>query len=318
MCRFLITGGAGFVGRNLTNYLLRETDYNIVSMHRPTISKRINDQHHHNPRVKVIYHDLIKPINNKISQEIGNIDHIVHLAGLTQISKSVEDPINFINNNVIGTANLLEYATTVKNNHGLKKFLYLSTAEVFGPSPRGLIFQETSPYNPCSPYAATKIAAQELCMTYLNTHNIPSIIAYSMNTFGPYQNQQKFIPLLIQKISKEERVSINLDCEGAAPSRRNYLHVDDLCDAILYLIKNGIPGEKYTIAADEESNNLEIAKKISNILGKKINYNLTKKEKNSLSLPHLSGKKLRDLGWSPKRDLESGLKEMVEWMLKGV
>jgi len=309
MHRVLITGGSGFVGRNLIDFILRETEYEIVSMNRPKSGQYCENE----GRIKHIHHDLRSPINNRASIEIGKVDYIIHLAASTHTQRSIIDPISFVLDNVVGTANLLEFARQQASD--IKKLFYLSTAEVFGPSATGLIFKEDEAFRPSSPYAATKIGAQELCISYGNTYEVPVVIGHAMNAFGPHQSPQKFIPQTIQKILKGKRVIIHLNSAGAAPNRRNYLHVDDLCDAILFLAHNGVSGEKYNIAASEESDNLRLAQMIADLLGKELDHELADREKNSLALPRLSGEKLRNLGWQQKKTLREGMKELIEWTI---
>ncbi len=306
MHRILITGGGGFLGQSLVNFLLRETNYEIISMIRsPRPSFDPPD------RVKIVYHDLREPIGKSCSEKIGKIDYIVHFAAATDIKKSITNPMSFVLDNVVGTANLLEFAAT--NLDHLKQFLYFSTAEVFGKNRSGVISKEDDTPISYSPYAATKIGAQELCASYERTFKMPVVIAYAMNVFGPHQSQEKFIPLIIEKIRNGQTVLIQLNSAGTTPNRRNYLHVDDLCDAVLFLSRNGHSGEKYNIAAAEESDNLKIAQMVSSILGKKLKYQLVEQKENSLALPQLSGEKLVRLGWRQKKTLEGGLRELIEW-----
>jgi len=262
MCKILITGASGFLGRNLIDFFIRETEHKIVSMSRSNVSPFFVSD-----RVKTISYDLKKPINKKVATEIGKIDYIIHLAALTQAKESVNRPIDYVMNNIVGTANLLEFAR--HNAKDLRQFLYFSTAEIFGHSLPGVVLKEDQFPDPRSPYAATKLAAQELCMSYMNTYGLPIIITYAMNVFGPYQSEEKFIPLLNKKISKEEKVLIYLNAEKSGPKKRNYLYVEDLCNAIHFLNNHGVPGEKYNIASTEESDNLKIAQLISKLLGKK-------------------------------------------------
>jgi len=306
--KYLITGGAGFLGSSLIEYLLKETDHEMVSVERPTRPSKFQN----NSRVKVVYHDLREPLDESHTKEIGEVEYIIHFAASTSITKSIEDPESFVANNVLGTTYLLEFAR--KNSGRLKQFLYFSTAEVFGRKDPTAILNEDSPLESHSPYAATKIAAQEMCMSYKNSFNIPAIIVYSMNTFGPLQAKEKYIPLLVDQISNQEKVSIHLNAAATVPNRRNYLYVDDLCDAILFLNRYGSSGEKYIIAAPQESNNLELAQTVAGLLGEKLNYELVEQKENSLVLPHLSGEKLYQLGWAPKRTLKAGLKEYIEYM----
>ena len=307
MSRVLITGGGGFLGRNLIDFLLRKTGHEIVSINRTKDSPSTEPR----DRVRVVYHDLREAIDKKTSFEIGEVDYIIHLAAATCTKKSFVDPGNFIMDNVIGTTNLLEYVR--RHVRGLKSLFYLSSAEIYGQSSSKTIFSEGDMSSPSSLYAVTKICAQELCISYKNSFKIPVIIGYATNSFGPYQSPEKFIPSMIEKIMKGEKVSIHLNSEEATPSRRNYLHIDDLCDAIMFLVKRGIPGEKYNIAAKEESDNLKLAQMISKLLEKELNYELVEQKQNPLVHPRLSGEKLRKLGWQQKKSLEEGLRNLIDW-----
>ena len=310
MDTILITGGSGFLGRNLIDFLLRKTNYKIISIYRSIPTQPFKS----NKRLKNVYCDLRNRIDYQTIKEIGSVDHIIHLAGLTCAKKSFVEPVEAIDNNMVGTANLLEYVRHHVVN--LKQFLYFSTAEIFGSNSLTSIFKEDDPPNSNSPYAATKIGAQELCIAYKNTFGIPVVITYAMNSFGPHQSSDKFIPLLIRKISKGEKVFIHLNKKIDIPLKRNYLHIEDICGAILFLLKNGTPGEKYNIAAQKECDNLMLAQTIAKLLEKKLNYELIVQDHNILVHPRLSGEKLWRLGWYETKTLEEGLKEFVEWTTK--
>ena len=299
------------MGKSLIEFLLRETDYGIISLVRSHAQPQLS----YGGRVKVVSHDLREPIGKKCAAEIGEVTYIIHFAALTNIKESVVNPMDYILNNVHGTLNLLEFARTqIKYLH---QFLYFSTAEVFGRHGPSKVLKETDPLLSYSPYAATKIGGQELCLSYKNTFEIPVVITYAMNTFGLHQAPEKFIPSIIRKILKDEMVPIHSDRDGT-PHRRNYLSADDLCDAILFLSRHGISGEKYNIAANEESNNLKLAKTISRLLGKTLVYELVESEQNSAVLPRLGAEKLYNLGWHQKKTLEQGLKELItEYTSKG-
>jgi dTDP-glucose 4,6-dehydratase len=304
--KFLITGGAGFLGASLINYLLKETDHEIVSLERPNRQSRF----HNNSRVKVIYHDLRNPLEDDQVKDAVNIEYIIHFASLTDVGTSIKNPESFVVNNVLGTTHLLEFAR--KRTTQLKQLLYFSTAEIFGRPPVGEVLDEASALEAHSPYAATKIGAQEMCLSYKNTFNLPVVIAYVMNTFGPLQPKEKYVPLIVKKIIRGEKVAIHLNKNAAAPNRRNYLYVDDLCDAILFLNSHATVGEKYVVASPEESDNLKIAQIVASLLDEELNYELVKQGRNSLALPRLSGKKLHDLGWRPKKTLKEGLEEFIK------
>ena len=306
MSNFLITGGAGFLGASLIDYLLKETNHEIVSLERPSRQSKF----HNNNRVKVVYHDLCDPVEDDQIKNATDIEYIIHFASRTDVGTSIKNPESFVINNVLGTTHLLEFAR--KRTTQLKQLLYFSTAEIFGRPPIGEVLDEDSALEAHSPYAATKIGAQEMCLSYKNTFNLPVVIAYVMNTFGPRQPKEKYVPLIVKKIIRGEKVAIHLNKNAAAPNRRNYLYVDDLCDAILFLNSHATVGEKYVVASPEESDNLKIAQIVASLLDEELNYELVKQKRNSLALPRLSGKKLHDLGWRPKKTLKEGLEEFIK------
>jgi dTDP-glucose 4,6-dehydratase len=302
MYDILITGANGFVGKSLTDYLLKETECNIVSMQRSNpIMPKV-----HPKRVKIIYQDLRTSVSHDNISEIGDIKYIVHLAGANGFEN--KDTSRYIEDNVSGTLNLLEYS---KNLTNLEKVLYLSTAEVFGPPKPGFIFNEEDEKNPSSTYASTKLLAEDLCDLYNEIHDIPVLTAYAMNTFGPIQSRKKYIPLLIDKVSKGEEVDIYLDQTGEIPNRRNYLYIEDFCNAIWFLLNHGSAGEKYNIASRRETDNLELAESVSKLLNKNLIYKLVERKLCSPLLPQLSGEKLFKMGWQQKFSLEEGLKMMI-------
>ena len=206
--------------------------------------------------------------------------------------------------------------TSIKSNYlapparsfYLKQFLFFSTAESFGPSYDNRQFKEIDRSNAQSPYAATKAAAAEMCKMYFNVFSIPTVITYVMNVYGKNQAANKFIPKMVNLISKEEEVVLHAN---SGPDKRNYLHVDDVSSAICFLITNGVAGENYNIISDCYTNNLEIATIISNILQKELKFELAASNKHhTRSL--LDGTKLTDLGWRSKISLETGLRKYIK------
>jgi len=302
MDSILITGGNGFIGKSLTEYLLKETDLEIVSMHRTDSvdSAMISD------RVRTVYQDLSNPIQESVANEIGDVKYIVHLAGTSDFRD--ENPSRFLINNLTGTLNLMEYS---KHSTSVEKVLYLSTAEVFGSSNPGHVFKEDDIKSPSSIYATTKLGAESICRLYKEFYNVPVVTAYAMNTFGPFQSPHKFIPLLIEKIRNEEEVHIYMDQDGVNPSRRNYLYIDDFCDAMWFLLTHGSSGERYNIASEIEVDNLELAHMISTLLDMRLRYRLVERVPDSPLLPKLSGKKLFNMGWSQKTRLKDGLEKII-------
>jgi len=330
MTNVLITGGAGFVGHHIIKYLLDNTDFNIVSLDRLDFSGSLNRiseiTKYIDPdvkkRVRIVYHDLKSEFNDSLINLIGHVDIIYHLAASSHVTRSIKDPIEFINNNILGTANLLEYSRKLKT---LSKFIYFSTDEVFGPSKDGLPFYEWDRYNSCNPYSASKAAAEELCIAYENTYKLPIFITHTMNIYGERQNEEKFIPLLIKKISNNEIVDIHFDSSKNFIGKRCYLHALDVAHALLFLtnIKDfdfplnhrGGNCHKFNIASLDEYDNLQVAQLIARYLNKELKYKLIDPiidRPGHDFIYRISGDYLRSLGWLPQINFESGLKKVVE------
>jgi dTDP-glucose 4,6-dehydratase len=316
----LVTGGAGFIGHHLIKHILEHTDYNVISIDRIDISSslgRLQTVLKSNPawkkRIKVVWHDLKSPLNNYVVDEIGEVNYILHLAAGSHVDRSVKNPLQFIMDNVIGTANLLEYARKHANN--LEIFLNFSTDEVFGPSSPGVLFKEHDRHNPCNPYSASKSAAEQICNAYYMTYEIPIITTHTMNVYGIRQSEEKFIPLVINKLKNNEKVSIHTDKDGNIGSRK-YLHTTDVSEAILLLLNYGVVGEKYNISSDVEIDNLSLAKEIARIVKKELVYELQypfeTRGVNDIRYS-ISGEKIRKLGWIPKVSLRKGLEDVAKW-----
>ena len=157
-------------------------------------------------RVKIVHHDLKAALNPLVCSEIGQVDYILHLAAGSHVDRSIDYPMEFVLDNVVGTANILDFARTQDN---LEKFVYFSTDEVFGPAPNGIKYKENDRYNSTNPYSATKAGAEELAVAYENTYKLPIIITHTMNVFGERQHPEKYIPMCIRKARDGEVVTIH-------------------------------------------------------------------------------------------------------------
>ena len=263
--KILVTGGAGFVGHHVIETLLRETNFEVVSLDRLDTSGTLSRLSHIleiNPkwksRLSVVWHDLKAPLNDYVVKQLGDITHVLHLAAGSHVDRSIEYPMEFVMDNVVGTANLLDYAR-INLKETLEFFLSFSTDEVFGPAPEGVFYKEDDRYRSGNPYSATKAGAEELCMAYENTYKMPILVSHTMNVFGNRQHPEKFIPLLIGNIrdGKKTYIHSNADCTKAGT--RHYVDAKDVADAVLFLMDSGKAGEKYNIVGKEETNNLQLA-----------------------------------------------------------
>ena len=315
----LVTGGAGFIGHHLIHYILQTTDYAVVSLDRIDTSSNVGRLHDivednlsWRKRLKIVWHDLKAPINPYVAEQIGRVDYIFHLAAGSHVDRSVKNPMGFVMDNVVGKVNLLEYARTIPD---LGLFLNFSTDEVYGPAMENIIFKENDRHNPCNPYSASKSAAEHMCNAYYITYGIPLITTHTMNVYGIRQNKEKFIPLVIDRLSKGKEIFIHTDESGQIGARK-YLNARDVAEAVLFLLENGQIGEKYNISSNEEVSNLELASQIAKIMNLPPNFILHNpidtRGKNDIRYA-ICGQKMRDLGWTPKILLEDGLAEVVKW-----
>ena len=323
--RILVTGGAGFVAHHVIEHLLRETNHEIISLDRLDTSGSLNRLAHIlevNPewrnRLDIAWHDLKAPLNDYVVDKLGDITHILHLAAGSHVDRSIQYPMEFVMDNVVGTANILDYARLNLQN-SLEFFLYFGTDEVFGPAPEGVFYKEDDRYRSGNPYSATKAAAEELCMAYENTYKMPILASHTMNVFGNRQHSEKFIPMLISNIltGKKTYIHANKDCTKAGT--RHYVDAKDVADAVLFLMKNGKVGEKYNIVGKEETDNLQLAHMISSIMDRPLNYEMI--DFHSSRPGHdlryaLCGEKMQKLGWEPKKELRERLRDVIMWSLE--
>ncbi len=331
MIRALITGGAGFIAHHLVGKILKETDWEVVTLDRLDYSgnlNRLNDilqsfSAKDRKRVKVVFHDLKAELNPLIRSEIGEVDYVLHLAAGSHVDRSIEYPMEFVLDNVVGTCNILEFARTQKN---LKRFIYFSTDEVFGPAPDGIKYKENDRYNSTNPYSASKAGGEELAVAYENTYGLPVYITHTMNVFGERQHPEKYIPMCIKKIRDGETVTIHSDKTCTIPGSRHYIHAEDVADAVLFLASKkfvettygGAKCPKFNIVGSEELNNLELAQIIAEAQGKELKYELV--DFHSSRPGHdlryaLDGSKMKELGWEPSKSVKERIADVTDWTL---
>lgn len=332
--RVLITGGAGFIAHHVIERILRTTDWDIVSLDRLDFSGNLNrlaDMMQDIPadqrkRLQIVWHDLKAEINPLTSAMIGDINIVLHLAAGSHVDRSIEFPMEFVMDNVVGTTNLLQYARTLSN---LERFVYFSTDEVFGPAPEGVNYAEYDRYNSTNPYSATKAAAEEICVAFENTYKLPIVVTHTMNVFGERQHPEKFIPMVIQKARDGELVTVHSDPSRTKAGSRHYIHAKDVADGLMFILENlqdykhtgdygGAKCPKFNLVGPEEIDNLTLAKMIASAVGKELVYEMT--DFHSSRPGHdlryaLSGDLLKSLGWEPKIKFSDRVKEVVDWTL---
>ena len=322
MSRVMVTGGTGFIGHHMIDYLLKNTDHEIVILDRLDFSGNLNrlaaipSWEKESSRVSFVWHDLKAELNPLLIKSLGRVDTILHLAAGSHVDRSIEDPMSFVMDNVVGTCNLLNYARNVDT---LEKFVYFSTDEVFGPAPDGVDYKEWDRYNSGNPYSATKAGAEELCLSFNNTYKMPMMITHCMNVFGERQHPEKYIPSTIRKVRDGEKVIIHANKDLTRAGSRYYIHAENVCSAVDFLLEKGKDGDKYNIVGEREVDNLTLAQMIADMVGKPLNYEML--DFHSARPGHdlryaLDGQKMADLGWNMEKNLERSLQGVVDWSLE--
>lgn len=347
MKRILVTGAAGFIGYHLVKYILENTDWNIVCLDRYDTSGNINrlasyiteDQ---KKRVTIVYHDLKAPINEFTSKALGQVDHVVHLAASSHVDRSIEDPVSFVMDNVVGTTNLLVWAKDggmrriihrnrfevdmgfdyMPDTEYTGKFINFSTDEVFGPAPDGYAHKEDDPHKGSNPYSASKSGQEDMGYAFHVTYGLPVITTHTMNNFGEMQHPEKLVPRTIRSVIEGKPMPIFAKLNDAgeleAIGSRFWIHCKNTASAVLFLLEKGNPGESYNIIGFDELTNLEIAMKVAEIVGKPLIPEFV--DFHRVRPGHdrryaLDGSKMRDMGWRPIVDFDNSLKETVEWTI---
>ena len=334
MKKVLITGGAGFIAHHIIAHIIKNTDWEIVTVDRLDISGNLNRLNEilnqfskeDKKRLKIVFHDLKAEINSQISSEVGEPNIILHLAAASHVDRSILYPMEFVQDNVTGTVNLLDFAKKLNN---LEKFVYFSTDEIFGNAPKGVSYKEYDRYNSTNPYSASKAAAEEFCVAYENTYKLPIFITHTMNVFGERQHPEKFIPMVIQRVRDSKKVFVHSNKEKTQAGSRHYIHAQDVADGLMFILnlKNykhkGDFGNascpKFNLVGPEEIDNLSLAQTIAKIQNKELIYELID---NHSSRPghdlrySLDSSLLKSLGWEPKIKLSKRIEEVVNWSLK--
>ena len=336
MKRVLLTGGAGFIAHHTIRHFLKNTDWEIVSLDRLDYSgnlNRISDMMSEfdknvQKRVRVVFHDLKSEINQMLKNNLGQFDYIIHMAASSHVDRSIEDPLLFVMDNVVATCNILNFA---RKNSKIKRFIYFSTDEVFGPAPKGINYKERDRYNSTNPYSATKAGGEELAVAFENSYDLPVYITHTMNVFGERQHPEKFIPLTISKVQKDEVVTIHSDETKTIPGSRHYIHATDVADGCLFLLQNqnkisqidkdygGAKCPKFNLVGPREVDNLALAEMIAKGQQKKLKYKMI--DFHSSRPGHdlryaLDGNLMKDLGWTPKISIDERINQVVNWTLK--
>ena len=314
MKKIIITGGLGFIGSNLIK-ILNKKKFFIINIDKISYASNKNNI----PNNIKNYKFYKENINNKYFifkiLKKYNPSLIFNLAAETHVDKSIDGPKNFINSNILGVFNLLEAIRMYKKKI---KLINVSTDEVYGDINK-LSSKENDPYNPSSPYSASKASGDLLIKSYIRTYKVPAIITNCCNNYGPNQYPEKLIPTIIYKIIRNESIPIY----GDGKNVREWMHVTDHCEALIQIAMKGKVGENYNIGSGIKMQNIEIMKKIISIFKEievnqknKINFLFVKDRPGHDFRYSLNSSKLkRELKWKCKIDLTEGLKETIYWYI---
>jgi dTDP-glucose 4,6-dehydratase len=327
--RFLITGGAGFIGSAVVRNLVHDTDHYVLVVDKLTYAGNLESLApvSNNPRYAFVRADIVDGARMRAVFANFQPDVVMHLAAESHVDRSIDSPAAFINTNIIGTYTLLETALNYWRALSSEKrtdfrFHHVSTDEVFGSLGSMGRFIESSPYAPRSPYSASKAAADHLVRSWYHTYGLPVLVTNCSNNYGPYHFPEKLIPLTI--INGLEGLTLPLYGNGAHV--RDWLYVDDHAQGLISVANTGRVGETYCIGGQCERTNLDVVRTICGLLDELVpNPTIGKREALIRFVADRPGHDLRygidptrvsiELGWRPRETFESGLRKTVEWYL---
>ncbi len=321
----LITGGAGFIGSHVVrHFVLEYPEYTVVNVDKLTYAGNLENltdiENLTNYRFEKA--DITdKKTINELFRQYG-FDGVIHLAAESHVDRSIENPDDFVMTNVIGTVNLLNAALSLwSENFDGKLFYHVSTDEVYGSLEKEGQFTEESPYEPKSPYSASKASSDHFVRAYFNTYKIPVVISNCSNNYGPNQFPEKLIPLLINNIKNNKPLPVY----GKGENIRDWLYVEDHVKAIDLIFHYGRPGETYNIGGNNEWENIELVRLLCRIMDRKLGRSPGTSEKlitfvkdrpgHDLRYAIDSSKLRKELGWEPSTGFEEGLEKTIDWYL---
>ncbi len=305
----LICGGAGFIGSNFIRWLLANSDVSVVNYDALTYAGNLENLSdlESDPRYTFVHGDIRDAA--ALSKTVGdhNFDGIINFAAETHVDRSISGPAIFVDTNVSGTLALLECA----RSNGIRRFLQISTDEVYGTLGRDGTFAESSPLQPNSPYAASKTSADLMVRAYHHTYGMDTVITRCSNNYGPRQFPEKLIPLMILNALDDEPLPVY----GDGLNVRDWIHVDDHCSAVWAVYCNANAGEVYNIGADGEQANIDVVRAILQILGKSERLIRFVADRPGHDFRYsVDASALRSkLGWQPRHTFEEGLRSTIDW-----
>ena len=310
----LITGAAGFIGANFAEYFVnKHPEYNVVVADKLTYAGNMDNLKKVEDKITFIKADIcdfekMKEIFNKYE-----IDGVIHFAAESHVDNSIKTPFIFTQTNVIGTHTLLETAKQIWGEGSKNKFVHISTDEVYGTLGEEGYFTEKSPIQPNSPYSSSKAGSDLIALAYHETFKMNVTVTNCSNNYGPYQHNEKLIPHMI-KLALEDK---KLPVYGEGLNIRDWLYVEDHCEAIDLVFHNGKAGERYNIGGHNEKRNIEIVKLILKHLGKSEDLITFVEDRKGHDYRYaIDPTKIKnELGWEPKTKFEDGIIKTIDWYL---
>ena len=299
----LVTGGAGFIGSNFLQHLKIVTDEEIVCVDKLTYAGKRNNVP---SKAKLYVADIAGEDAIKTIFERHDIKTVFHFAAESHVDNSIKDCSEFIRTNIVGTVNLLNASL----KHNVEKFMHISTDEVYGSIENGSFTEETN-YDPRNPYSASKASSDHFVRAFRNTYGLPTVITNCSNNYGPRQHKEKLIPQTILNLLNDKKIPVY----GDGKQIRDWLYVQDHCEALIEVWKHGVVGEKYNIGGECEIQNIDLIKKIISLMGKDesmIEYVKDRPGHDRRYSTDIS-KITKDLNWKPRFDIDDGLTKTIEW-----
>lgn len=322
----LITGGAGFIGSHVVRLFVHKyPDCRIVNADKLTYAGNLGNLTDIENQANYIFRriDIVdKQAVNDLFREF-QFDGVIHLAAESHVDRSITSPDEFIYTNIIGTVNLLTaFRDNMAVNDGRKIFYHISTDEVYGSLEHGGLFTEETPYDPRSPYSASKASSDHMVRAFGNTYKLPWVISNCSNNYGPNQFPEKLIPLTINNIKTGKPIPVY----GKGENIRDWLYVEDHASAIDVIFHRGLAGHTYNVGGDNEWKNIDLVRLMCHIMDEKLGRSagssetlityVTDRAGHDLRYAIDSSKLQRELGWRPSVTFEEGLKRTTEWYLE--
>ena len=328
---YFVTGGCGFIGANFIQYLLNKTKpKSVINLDKLTYAgnqKNLAD-FEQDPRYIFVHGDICDAelVSRLFTEYQPN--YIINFAAESHVDRSIDGPAEFIQTNIVGTSVLLQeslkYYSTLKGKESERfQFHHVSTDEVFGSLSESGFFTEETPYDPSSPYSASKASSDHLVRAWYRTFDLPVLISNCSNNYGPYQFPEKLIPLMILSCLEEKPLPVY----GTGENIRDWLYVEDHCDAIYTILQKGTIGETYNVGGNNEIKNIQIVEVICDVLndihpagsGKSYHELITfVKDRPGHDFRYAidASKLKKEIGWEPKESFNTGIQKTIEWYLK--